>query len=219
MQHREHPDKTYRILEKKAGWVQIELAGSIPDLPILPKSLLAMDLKSQTGYADLRAVAEIFREDPGAVARIFRSAACEIEEAEQRPSRLEDCISILGLQQCVAIMTGSEVVRPVVDAAIARTWDHAVQIARNCWAIADEAFPVMKPDDAYMVGLFHELGEFPVILHWKSVETDNPALLAIGIAEKYGLPGAVSQYFRELRAPETASVWRRVVDRAHSVNP
>ena len=85
--------------------VQLDLVRDFPDAPVLSETLLLMELKIRDRAVDLREISQLVLSDVGAVLQIMRLAGREDGSAENRPTRIEDCISGLGLQVCLEAMS------------------------------------------------------------------------------------------------------------------
>jgi HD-like signal output (HDOD) protein len=204
-----------------SDWAQIVFTSTAPRLPIFPETLLVRDLMSRVDLVDLAEISSFLRNDLGATAHIFQSAACEDDLPGSPPRRLEDCISILGIQRCFEILAGQDVLRfsQAVDAT--ETWLHANQIASRCRQVASETVTSKNPDDAYLVGLFHELGILPALWprDFDSALARNPAQVALRLAEAWSLPEPVCEYFREQLDPDPFGGWTKIVSLAHELLP
>jgi len=202
---------------------RIDLAGSeapacIRQLPLLPETLLAIQLAKNAHCIDLNEVSALFLRDPGAVARIFYAMGAEVTAEPGRISRLEDCICELGMDGCLAALDSRPKGYFVNESDVAEAWMHCSLISELCGQIAASAYPAISASDAIMVGLFHEMDKFPALLGWESDPTydDAPAILALDLAREWRLPYAVAQYFRERATLDETEVWTTLVDRAHA---
>jgi len=203
--------------ERQSGWASIDYVRPVPDLPVLPKTLLSLELMSQERCTELNEIADLLRQDLGAVARVFHFAKDEQAQSEERLIRLEDCISSIGVRGCLKILADSVVLPSSLWTAICRIWEHSAEIAECCGRIAAEIGAPVSEEDAYLVGLFHELDEFVEVLAWESklLLVNHPAYVAQRVAEQWGLPDAVLQYFSERQSTGLQLLWRAIVDKAH----
>jgi HD-like signal output (HDOD) protein len=185
----------------------------------MPGTLLLMDLGAQEQSVDLSEMTRVVLSDPGATIQILREAGREGSFGEERPSRIEDCISVLGVQACIEVVSRRTVSRATDKTAIMKTWSHAREIAEACRVMANEMLESVGPNEAYLTGLLHELGSLPAILGWQPAfaVSSDPVLAGLKIAEEWFLPQCVVDYFSELGKLKTTSVWTRIVQRAHEV--
>lgn len=196
--------------------LQIELAHHLPNVPVLPETLLLIDLEIQESSVDLRAVSQLVLNDLGAAVQILRLAALEYDKAEGCPTRIEDCISDLGLDACMEAVSGRTIVRDFRHKAIAETWAHSREIANYSKLIAEET-PEVNPDEAYLVGLFHAIGLLPSLLGWDGSETSatDCSLTGLKLSKKWSLPCFVAEYFRETQRSGYQTLWPKIVQQAH----
>jgi HD-like signal output (HDOD) protein len=196
--------------------LQIEFAHHLPDVPVQPETLLLMDLEIQESTVDLRVISQLVLNDLGATVQIMRLAALEYGQDEGCPTRIEDCISDLGVGACMDAISMRTVNRDCRHRAIAEIWAHSREIAKYSRAIAERT-PKVNPDEAYLVGLFHAIGLLPSVLGWDSRETsagDN-SLIGFELARKWSLPCFVLEFFRAALMNSSATPWLEIVREAH----
>jgi hypothetical protein len=195
----------------------LELVRDLPDVPVLSETLLLMELKVRDRAVDLGEISQLVRGDLGAVIQIMRLAAREDASAECRPTRIEDCISGLGLLACVEAMSKQTVKRRNRPPAIVEAWTHAQVIAQYCRLLAEENRVSANPDEAFLVGLLHGIGSLPDVLGWDWTNQlfGDPELAGLKMAEAWSLPACVVGYFSELRPLPKPNRWTEIVERAH----
>jgi hypothetical protein len=201
---------------------QLDLVRDFPDVPVLSETLLLMELKIRDRAVDLTEISQLVLGDIGAVLQIMRLAGGEDVSADYRPTRIEDCISGLGLQACLEAMSRQTVKRRNRLPAMVETWSHARVIAENCKFLAEEDMLPANPDEAYLVGLLHAMGTLPEILEWDWTPSAFSDLDLVGLrmAEAWSLPGCVFEYFSDLRSNCKTNRWSGIVQRAHQLaNP
>lgn len=208
-----------RAGRRACGCAQISHSAALPDVPVMPGTLLLMDLGAQEESVDLNEMTRVVLSDPGATIQILREAGREGSFGEERPSRIEDCISALGVQACIEAVSRRTVSRAIDKPAIMKTWSHAREIAEVCRVMADEMLERIGPNEAYLTGLLHELGSLPAILGWEPAfaVSSDPVLAGLKMAEQWFLPQCVVDYFSDLGNLKATSVWTRIVQRAHEV--
>lgn len=199
---------------------QIISLVNLPDVPVMPETLLLLDLGAQEKPVDLGEMTRVVLSDSGATLQILRLAGRERAFGEERPTRIEDCISALGVQACVETVSRRTLSRAKDNPAIMETWLHAKQTAESCKQIAEKMTGSISPNEAYLTGLLHELGSLPAILDWEPMlaETTDPDLAGLKLAENWFLPECVVDYFSELRNLRTGSRWTGIVQRAHEMS-
>jgi HD-like signal output (HDOD) protein len=178
-----------------------------------------MALKVQDRCVDLREITELLLADMGAVLQIFRSAAIECSSSEYRPGRIEDCVANLGLQVCLEALSSEGSTVGMTSNEVIKTWRHAKDVAENCRQLAMETAATANPDEAYLVGLLHELYSLPVILGWTAMSpsADEAAYLGLQMAEDWALPLCIQDYFSELASSDLGANWTHMVRKAHEM--
>lgn len=201
---------------------QVNISGGLPAVPVMPETLLLMELCAQGRSVDLSEMAQVVLGDPGATIQIMREAGQECAFGEGRPRRIEDYISALGVSGCIEAASRKTVSRAMNKPAIARFWAHSIEIAMRCRQLADEN---MSPDEAYLTGLLHELGSLPGLFEWEadSAASDfevlgDPVAAGVKLADEWYLPQCVTEYFAEQIYPRGTYHLSHIVRRAHEVS-
>ena len=192
----------------------------LPDVPVMPETLLLMDLGAREKPVDLGEMTQVVLSDPGATIQVLRLAGRERAFGEERATRIEDCISVLGVLACVEAVSRRTVSRAKDKPGIVKCWLHAKEIAENCQRLAQEMAASVNPNDAYLTGLLHELGALPAILNWERATTlsSDPDLVGLKLADEWFLPQCVLDYFSELENPRAGNRWTGIVQRAHEIS-
>lgn len=206
-----------RVVVAEGRRFQPELVQDFPDVPVLPETLLLMDLRVHDRIVDLRDLSQLVLGDLGATLQILRLAGREYGASEDRPHRIEECIADLGLQACLKAAASLTVIRDSRYGTILESWAHAREIAQYCRLLADENAGGVNPDEAYLTGLFHGLGELPALLgwQWSGRGKKDGAHVGLKLAEQWALPPCVREYFREMYIPGYGSQWSGLVQTAH----
>jgi hypothetical protein len=199
---------------------QIISPVDLPDVPVMPQTLLLMDLGAQEKPVDLKEMTQVVLSDPGATIQILRLVGRERVFGEERPARIEDCISALGMQACVEAVSRRTVSRGKDKPAIMEAWSHAKQVAESCKLIAEESAGSFGPTEAYLTGLLHELGSLPAILGWEPLlaASSGPEVAGLKLAEGWFLPHCIVDYFSEPGNLKAGDGWAEIVQRAHEMS-
>lgn len=196
----------------------LDLAEELPDIPAMPETLIAMELQLQERSVDLGEISEAILEDVGATLQILRLAGREYTDAEDRPARIEDCISGLGLRACLRAAASEAPIKGPRHRALNEFRAHSREIARLCRLLAEEMPEFAIPQEAYLAGLFHDIGALPGILGWdRSDLPANRALAGWRMAEQWALPLFLKDYFREASMSGGDGHGWKIVSMAHQL--
>jgi hypothetical protein len=198
---------------KSAGFESVQ---DFPDLPVLPETLLFLDLMLQEPCINLREMAQLVLSDLGATLQILRLAGREYGSEEGRPIRIEDCIADLGLQECLEVVARKTLPRDDSAHEIAELWAHAREIAHQARLIAEETVDV-NPNEAYLAGLLHVIGLLPPLLGWRKTGAEDGLLVGLILSKRWCLPQCVSEFFREMQPTGYASRIPGIVHKAHQL--
>jgi len=194
--------------------LQVGFAQDLPDIPVLPKTLLLLELMVQESCVDLREFSQLVLTDLGAALQILRLAGRVYGNTEDRPTRMVDCIADLGLDACLQAVSAQSLVRDKRLDAIVQLWDHSREIAQHCKYVADLMLKV-NPEEAYLTGLLHAIGLLPDLLEWKDCGTIGSALVGLRFAKRWFLPPCVTEFYREIHFAGYPALWLAIVQEAH----
>ena len=195
------------------------LSGQIPELPalpILPETLLCMELSLCERVLSLSELAEVVLRDPGATIQIMRQAGHEGEALTGSFERIEDCISALGVEVCFDAIAHDAAIQAGQRLEIRHAWGHAREVARNCEQLAQESRGAINPSDAYLVGLLHELDGMPALCGW-TAQLEQVEFSPSALARAWSLPRSVQEYWLEQRDPAARTHWSELVRGAHKM--
>lgn len=209
--------------EAYAGAVPTSVAGTaathagpvMSAVPVLPVTLLGLELLCDRPAFELRAATRLLRDDPGAVLQMFAIVAEEFPNAADRPTRLDGCLAALPrerLLRSLAEVRGGH--RP--PARFAAFASHAAAVARSTETVAGALGLPAEP--ARIVGLLHEVGHLPAMFGWSGWPA-NPAMCSDRLATAHNLPAVLAQALNEVHRGDTASLWTSVVAAAHELLP
>jgi len=192
-----------------------EFGRQLPDVPVQMKTILLMDLMVQQRAVDLRQMTQLILSDLGATLQILRLAGREYDTAESRPSRIEDCISDLGLDACLRAVAAQVAPFDGRRDAIAALWHHSREIAEYSRLVAEESSDA-DPGQAYLAGLLHAIGSLPRALgwSWKRFGSDSQPD-GLELATRWSLPICVVELFSDGDPVGQSIGWAEIVRRAH----
>ncbi len=193
----------------------IKAGHALPPVPVFSETLLLLELEAQEYCADLRRLSRAVLSDLGATVQVLRLAGREYGSTEDRPRRIEDCISDLGLRSCLNSV-GAQVVSKDSRADIAQLWAHSTEIAYHARLVAEEISGI-NPDEAYLVGLLHGIGMLPAVLAWDDREwyLQESAHSGLELALQWSLPAFVVDAFLEMSGAREAGRWTDILKIAH----
>lgn len=198
-------------------FLQCESNGRLRDIPVLPATRLLIDLEVQEPSVDLSMVTQVILSDLGATLQIFKLAGLVYGSADACPIRIADCISDLGLRECMTALSVPTAIRDDLRNGIADMWSHSREIALHAQLIAEDAQDV-HPEEAYLVGLCHAIGRLPHLLGWdpQAARAINDAGLGVELARRWLLPRFVIESLHETQVDESSSPWPRILQTAHA---
>ena len=187
-------------------------SARVTRVPVLPRTVLGLELLLAAGPLDLRAAGALLREDPGALLQLFRLLAEEYPEVETRPKRLEEWVAGLPMRRLLRRLAKASVAagEPGRMEAFAR---HAAEIGRGAESVA-ETLGIGR-EQAWAVGMLHELGRLPRLA--PRVLPGETTHWCAELARQYRLPSALCAALEEVHRESAGSVWWAVVAAAHDL--
>lgn len=143
------------------------ILGQGVTLPPQPKVLIEIDRLANEPRVSAKAIAASIATDPALMAGLFKVVNSPAVGLSKRVDSAEIAINVLGLTQVVNIVR-SIAVRQTLggnSAAFEKFWERSGDIAQIAAIIAKKQYSIcsIPPDQAYMVGLFHDCG-VPVLM-------------------------------------------------------
>ncbi len=142
---------------------------------------------------------EIVSQDPGLTSGILSVANSPALRRTKELTTLQDCLTSLGIDWCALQSRACPSKRlfltktdPLSSAEVADFWCHSLLVGELARAIAEQA-DLKNPDDAYLSGLLHDIGEYLILLR------------AIGDPYRQFLANVIGQSFAGL--PRRRSFW------------
>jgi HD-like signal output (HDOD) protein len=193
---------------------------SIPDLPILPTTLIHLKSLLSSDVVDLAALTNVVRGDLGLTISLLRIARNAGWTSKAVP-RLSEIIVGLGIKPLKAIVAGIPVLSAQISGpgirACTRFWMHAQLTGLVSEELASSSLD-LNPEDAYLAGLVSQIGKLPVLLGWRipELESGDAANVGSSLARAWGLPGLLTEVIEgDLRATSVAAQsYRQIVTAA-----
>lgn len=187
----------------------------LDDVPVMSATVLSLEMLLQNPCIDLRMASEIVLSDVGATIQVLRLIGEEYDFAEERPSRMGDCLSSLEVDAWFAAISARSFACDREHAATTAVWRHCRLVAQYAQLVA-ESLGDICPEDAYLVGLLHGIGDIPAALGWPNCgrgSKDTSALLAM----EGTLPLFVLAAMRSLNDFSASPAWRFILTTAHEL--
>jgi hypothetical protein len=181
------------------------IVDSLPCVACAVHTRLQLDLLLQQSSIDLGGVAATILSDPGATLQVLRLIGEEFPVDDDRPVRMEDCIAVLNHEHWYGAVCESTIPQ---SSNLMVEWERMRETARCAKALA-HSIEGFAPDQAYLVGMFHELGHLPRLLNWQLDREwpSNESALGVMLAEHWKLPRFLVHALREQQSGKTASRW------------
>ena len=187
----------------------------LPEVPALNGTRLQLELLLQESSVNLREVSEVILSDAGATLQLFRLVGREYPDEDSRPTRIEDCLVSLsidswyhGLCSSTASQTGQ----------VQAGWQHYRRVAQCARDLA-HCVDGVSPEEAYIVGLLHELGKFPHLLGWNGsgVTAGEHRALGVMLADYWHLPSFLLSAIQGEQEPAISTHWGEILQMAREL--
>jgi hypothetical protein len=190
-------------------------ANFLDELPVMSSTVLGLDMLLQEPCIDLRLASELVLSDVGATIQILRLIGREYEFDAERPSRMGDCIASLEVGAWFGAISARSFVRDHKHSAVTAVWKHCRLVAQYAQLVA-ESLDGVSPEDAYLVGLLHGIGDIPEALGWPNAGRGGKGAGALFEMEGT-LPLFVLSAMRSMNDSSSSSNWRFIINTAHEL--
>jgi HDOD domain len=180
----------------------------LDDVPAMSATVLGLEMLLHEPCIDLRMASELILSDVGATIQILRLVGREYESAADHPCRMGDCIASLDAGNWFAAISARTFACDREHSATTSLWNHCRLVAQYAHLFA-ESLEGVSPEEAYLVGLLHEIGKIPGVLGW----SNGGALLAM----EESLPLFVLAAIRSMTDSYSSSPWKIILTAAHEL--
>lgn len=197
------------------NYAELATEDPLPRIPTMIATRLHLELLLQDSSIDLRAVTQVILSDVGATLEVFRAIGQEYPNAEDRPTRIEDCIVSLSTQRWYSAVCASGVLH---NGPLMAEWQQCRGVAQCARELARHIHGIL-PEEAYLVGLLYRLGHFPKLLGWNEGMASSGENRALGVmlADYWHLPEFVIAAIGEVQDADTSSRWTDLLQTAQEL--
>ena len=146
-------------------------------LPTLPEVALRVRDVADDENSSISDLVKIIVSDPALSARIIQVANSPLLRGSTQIDSVEMAVARMGnttVRNCVNSLIVQQIFQPtteVTDRLFRKFWEHSTEVAAISHALA--SFARLKPDQAMLAGLVHDIGALPIIKYAE----DLPELL------------------------------------------
>ena len=210
------PSSAWQCLQfPKLNKLAQEDAEYLDDVPVMSATVLGLEILLSEPCIDLQKASELVLSDIGATIQTLRLIGRDYDFAAELPYRMGDCIASLDLGTWFCAMSARTFAFEGLHPAATAFWKHGRLIAQYAQLVA-ESLDRFSSEDAYLVGLLHEVGAIPKVLGWPggvSGASDPVALSAL----EGSLPLFVLAAIRSVNDRCSSSTWTFILNAAHKL--
>jgi hypothetical protein len=187
----------------------------LDDVPVMLATVLGLEILLHEPCIDLRMASELVLSDVGATIQVLRLVGREYESATEHPCRMGDCLASLDSSTWFEAVSARTFACDREHEATTSLWNHCRLVAQYAQLVA-ESLDRISPEEAYLVGLLHEIGAIPKVLGWQGRGLgvrDSGASLAM----EGSLPLFVLNAIRSVNDSCSSSVWKFILNAAHEL--
>lgn len=137
-------------------------------LPSLPQVALKINDTIENPKSTAKDVTRIVATDAALCARLIQVANSAMYRTNTAVDDVQNAVTRLGMKQ-VRNMATSLLIKqlfhtkyPAIKTRLERLWAHSSQVAAMSYVLANK-FTKLKPDEAMLGGLVHDIGELPIL--------------------------------------------------------
>ncbi|MBV1877277.1 MAG: HDOD domain-containing protein [Pseudomonadales bacterium] len=152
-------------------------------LPTMPEVALRLREVADDPNVDANAISKVIGNDAALTARIMKVANSPLVRGVQNVEDLQMAVSRMGITYTSNLAIGIameqlfQATSDAVDERMRATWEHSTEVA-GLSHILCRHFTNLKPDQATLAGLVHEIGKLPILVwadynDWDETLLDN----------------------------------------------
>lgn len=191
-----------------------ENADFLDYVPVMSSTVLGLEMLLNEPCIDLRKASELVLSDVGATLKTLRLIGSDYDFNAELPCRMGECIASLDLGTWFGAMSVRTFAFDGRNPAATAFWKHSRLIAQYAQLVA-ESLDRTSPEDAYLVGLLHEVGAIPRVLGWPNCGSGAHSVALSAI--EGSLPLFVLDAIRSLNDNCESSEWRFILTAAHEL--
>jgi HDOD domain len=187
----------------------------LDEIPVMSATVLGLEMLLHEPCIDLRMASELVLSDVGATIQVLRLIGREYEFATEHPCRMGDCLAGLDAGTWFDAISARTFASHREHAATSALWNHCRLVAQYAQLVA-ESLEGILPEEAYLVGLLHEIGVIPKVLRWPNDGLDGRESASL-LAMEDSLPLFVLSAIQSMNDPCSSSIWKMVLTSAHDL--
>jgi hypothetical protein len=187
----------------------------LDDIPVMSATVLGLEILLHEPCIDLGMASELVLSDVGATIQILRLIGREYEFATEHPCRMGDCLASLDSGTWFDAISARTFACDRQHAAMTALWNHCRLVARYAQLVA-ESLEGISPEEAYLVGLLHEIGAIPKVLRWPNDGLDDRESTSL-LAVEGSLPLFVLSAIQSMNGSRSSSAWKVILTSAHEL--
>ncbi|GLQ29797.1 HDOD domain-containing protein [Litoribrevibacter albus] len=141
-------------------------------LPTLPEVAFQIRETAENEDSTVNDIVRVLQKDPAVCAELVRCANSALMRTVNQCRDVSGAVNRMGMNTTVNIaMTQAmkqmfQATSDTVDTRMRETWNRAVEVAAMCFVLAQTRRKLgLKPDQAALAGLMHNIGALPVLLY------------------------------------------------------
>ncbi len=183
----------------------------IETAPVMPSTVLGLELLLQDRSLDLQMASELILRDVGATLQVMRLMSKEVKPQGERPFRMTQCLATVDASVWFPILAANALSANQTSAEIAGMWKHCRCVAHFAKLIA-ESLGEVAAEDAYLAGLLHEVENIGELVSKRSTASTTEA-----VQLHHVLASSVVTALQSAKRRDNGSVWRYVLASAHAL--
>lgn len=141
-------------------------------LPTLPEVAFQIRETAENEDSTMNDIVRVLQKDPAVCAELVRCANSALMRTVNQCRDVGGAVNRMGIKSTVNIATTQamkqmfQATSDTIDSRMRDTWHKAVEVAAMCFVLAQTRRKLgLKPDQAALAGLMHNIGALPVLLY------------------------------------------------------
>ncbi len=153
-------------------------------LPTMPEVALRLRTVAEDPNSDAGSIAGVIGTDAALTARIIKVANSPLVRGVQTVEDLKMAVSRMGIAYTSNLAIGIameqlfQATSDAVDNQMRMTWEHSTEVAGLSHVLCQH-FTSLRPDQATLAGLVHEIGKLPILVWADNHEWDEALIMDV----------------------------------------
>jgi putative nucleotidyltransferase with HDIG domain len=163
-----------KLIDKFVADLLDDIKNNRLTLPVMPEVAMKVRQAVNNENASAGQIAKIVGTDAALASRLLQVANSPLFRGASKIESVQSAIARLGVPQVRSLVTSLIMKQlyqsksPILKARMQKLWEHSTEVAAISHVLARK-FTKLKPDEAMLAGLIHDIGALPILVKAEQV--------------------------------------------------